>query len=348
MGLRRPPIVPPPARISRVQGSRIAMARQTVSDLQAAGFLPQTRGTSLLRVSDLLRISFREVMRKRRRYIGVVAAIALGTAGFITIVTMGRDLKANFNNDLDLLGGATIIAAHFDPPMYERQEWFRTSTLEALRNLPGVKDITTVRLRNVVATTYKEKTYGFNLLGVDSNYWDLFSFSAKYGRLFGEEDVTEGRKVLRAGPGPGHHHLRRAGERPGPDPQPGQQPLPGRGRARGHQGRGQVPVGLSAHHHGPGPHPQHFRDIERLRALPDLGRRGPGGRPAPRHHQEPPDRPGPAPDGGLGAFEAGAAHVLVGVALHLRLHRRHPGAGRLRHLEHHDGRRPPRAPGKSA
>lgn len=171
------------------------MTNKTAAILKTAGFQSKSQGTRLLRISDLLRISVREVLRKRRRYIGVVAAIALGTAGFLTIVTMGRDLKANFNNDLDLLGGATIIAAHFDPPMYERQEWYRANTLDALRKIPGVKDITTMRLRNNVATTYKEKTYGFNLMGVDSNYWDLFSFSPKYGRLFGEEDIAEGRKV---------------------------------------------------------------------------------------------------------------------------------------------------------
>jgi putative ABC transport system permease protein len=171
------------------------MANQTLQSLREAGFLPPDRGTRLLRFRDLIRISLREVMRKRRRYIGVMAAIALGTAGFITIVTMGRDLKANFNNDLDLLGGATIIAAHFDPQMYDRQEWFRSRTIDAVQQLPGVKDVTKIRTRAGATTTYKEKVYGFNLHGVDSNYWSLFSFNPRLGRLFSEEDVTEGRKV---------------------------------------------------------------------------------------------------------------------------------------------------------
>ena len=142
-----------------------------------------------------MRISFREVLRKRRRYIGVMASIALGTAGFITIVTMGRDLKANFNNDLDLLGGATIIAAHFDPQMYDRQEWFRNQTVAAIEAIPGVRDVTKSRLRSGATTTYQEKVYGFNLAGVDNNYWSLFSFSPQHGRLFNPSDIAEGRKV---------------------------------------------------------------------------------------------------------------------------------------------------------
>ena len=171
------------------------MANKTLQSLRAEGFLPLDRGTRLLRFSDLLRISFREVLRKRRRYIGVMAAIALGTAGLITIVTMGRDLKANLNNDLDLLGGATIIAAHFDLQMGDRQEWFRAGTVEAIEKLPGVKEVTKSRFRSAATTTFQEKVYGFNLLGVDTNYWSLFSFTPRYGRLFNDADISEGRKV---------------------------------------------------------------------------------------------------------------------------------------------------------
>jgi putative ABC transport system permease protein len=171
------------------------MANTTLYNLREAGFLPPDRGTRLLRFLDLLRISGREVVRKRRRYIGVMAAIALGTAGFITIVTMGRNLKANFNNDLDLLGGATIMAAHFDPQMYDRQEWFREGTIKAVSDIPGVRDVTTIRLRSNATTTFQEKVYGFNLVGIDANYWSLFSFTPRFGRLFTAKEVAEGSTV---------------------------------------------------------------------------------------------------------------------------------------------------------
>jgi len=172
------------------------MANTTLQTLRQAGFLPPDRGPKLVRFGDLLRISVREVIRKRRRYLGVMAAIALGTAGFITIVTMGRDLKANFNNDLDLLGGATILAAHFDPVvMYDRQGWFHESTLDAMAKIPGVREITRTRLRSGASTSYKEKVFAFNLVGVDANYWSLFSFVPRHGRFFTQEEVTEGAKV---------------------------------------------------------------------------------------------------------------------------------------------------------
>ena len=61
-----------------------------------------------------MRVSLRQVMRHRRRYIGVVLAIALGVAGFLNIVTMSREVKKNFNENLDLIGGVTVLRIYFD------------------------------------------------------------------------------------------------------------------------------------------------------------------------------------------------------------------------------------------
>ncbi len=55
-----------------------------------------------------MRVSLRQVMRHRRRYIGVVLAIDLGVAGFLNIVTTSREVKKNFNENLDLIGGVTL------------------------------------------------------------------------------------------------------------------------------------------------------------------------------------------------------------------------------------------------
>ena len=63
-----------------------------------------------MRLNDLMRVSLRQVMRHRRRYMGVVLAIALGVAGFLNIVTMSREVKNNFNENLDL------IDEHPQPP----------------------------------------------------------------------------------------------------------------------------------------------------------------------------------------------------------------------------------------
>jgi len=147
------------------------------------------------RYLDLIRVSVREVVRKRRRYLGVIGSIALGMAGFILIITMGNDLKKNFNSDLDLLGGATIINAMFETSPTERQEWFRDQTLDSLKHLPGVVDVTGVAAKYSAPISWHDRSFTVALVACQANYWQLFSFNAVAGRLFTTQDVEEGARV---------------------------------------------------------------------------------------------------------------------------------------------------------
>jgi putative ABC transport system permease protein len=137
-------------------------------------------------------VSVRQVVRHRRRYLGVVLAIALGVAGFINIVTMSREVKKNFNEDLDLIGGVTVIRLSFDNSRSYRPQWFRDNTLAALSGLHGVKELSLMSVK-AGTTNWHGQQYGFAVLGVDEIYWQVRNFWAQTGNLFGAESVA-GRK----------------------------------------------------------------------------------------------------------------------------------------------------------
>lgn len=144
----------------------------------------------MLRVSDLLLVSIRQVARHRRRYLGVGLAIALGTAGLITIITTGRDFKRTCNQDLELIGAVTVIRISFDNQMAaSRPQWFRANTLAALRRLPGVKELGPVAVK-WATTTWRDHMRSFMLLGVDESFWEVRGFWPLTGQLFGLDAVT--------------------------------------------------------------------------------------------------------------------------------------------------------------
>lgn len=145
-----------------------------------------------MELNDLLCVSVRQVIRHRRRYLGVVLAIALGVAGFITIVTMGREVKKNFNEDLDLIGGVTVIKVYFDNARSYRPQWFRADTLNALTHFPGVKEYSLSTVRGGVSNWHGQR-YSFMLLAVDDVFWHVKSFWPLTGNLFGA-DAVAGRK----------------------------------------------------------------------------------------------------------------------------------------------------------
>ncbi|MFH1137363.1 MAG: ABC transporter permease [Pseudomonadota bacterium] len=157
-----------------------------------------------MKLNDLLRVSIRQVLRQRRRNIGMVLAIALGTAGFIVIITMGRDVKTNFNQDLELLGGATRIRVFFEgffeTARIERPQWFREASLEKIREIPGVAGVTKTAMKGGFAKSImRDRLMFMRVVGVDEYFWSVNSFEPLAGTFFGREEVEGRRRICVVG-----------------------------------------------------------------------------------------------------------------------------------------------------
>lgn len=142
-----------------------------------------------------MRVSLRQVVRHRRRYWGVVLAIAVGVAGFISIVTMGQDVKKNFNQNMTLIGGVTIIRCVFEPQPKTPLNWFHPDTVEAIRHLPNVQVVSLVGAKWVTGF-WKGREARFAATAVDENFWDLRSLWPKAGTLFGPQEVKERQRLI--------------------------------------------------------------------------------------------------------------------------------------------------------
>lgn len=147
---------------------------------------------------DLLHICIRQVYRQRRRNLGVLVAVALGTASLVSILTLGDEVKRSVNRDLDLLGGATLIKASFTssqdtslPPQFVQQE-----TVEAIRNLPGVDSASlgTDKI-DYVPLFWRMKQLGIPVNGVDEQFWRVSTLKATQGVLFDAHDVAAQARV---------------------------------------------------------------------------------------------------------------------------------------------------------
>jgi putative ABC transport system permease protein len=142
---------------------------------------------------DLGRISVSQIMRHRRRYYGVILAITLGIGGLQTVIMVSRDFKKNVNRDLALIGEVTILKAYFDNQLTYRPMAFQPKTLEALRSLPGVEKVSVVAFHAGKASSTTGSRYNFPVIAMDEAFWQVRSFWARTGRLFGQ-DAVAGRK----------------------------------------------------------------------------------------------------------------------------------------------------------
>lgn len=146
---------------------------------------------------DLLRISIKQVLRQWRRYLGVFISIALGTAGVIVILTMGEIVKFKLNQDLNFIGGVTVIYADYDEKLagkdkLSRFEWFHDEVAQELRARPDVMVVSlSAKRRGQAKTTIANKVYHFPLVGVDENYWAVSGQVCVNGAFFGKEAVEK-------------------------------------------------------------------------------------------------------------------------------------------------------------
>jgi len=149
----------------------------------------------LLRFDDLVRVSLRQVVRHRRRYLGVGLAIAMGVAGFISIITMGQDVKKNFNEDLAFIGGVTIIRNVMElRPQFPLSK-FHDDTVQAIRQIPGVTVASLVGLTHVKGNNKGQEEI-FSVAAVDDNFWKMRGLKAETGVLFGPQEVKERQRLV--------------------------------------------------------------------------------------------------------------------------------------------------------
>ncbi len=148
-----------------------------------------------MRLDDLLRISVRQVYRHRRRYWGVILAIALGVAGFTTIITIGRDVKKNFNQDIELIGSANLIRLYWDHRPGQSPAWFRPETVSALRRTPQVAAVSEYTLRPAVVAAGGMRLE-ITVWAVDHHFWHLRQYQPAMGRLLGADSISDRRKEV--------------------------------------------------------------------------------------------------------------------------------------------------------
>jgi putative ABC transport system permease protein len=138
---------------------------------------------------------WRLVLRNRRRYKAVMAGIAVGTAGFIVIQTMGDSVEKKMGEHLELLGEATVLKAYWENEDSYHPGQFTMRDVARLKRIPHLLAVAPVVSLPQVNAVFKTTEWSPGLFGVDNQYWMTQSPTVLRGRLIGPSDVV-GRKTV--------------------------------------------------------------------------------------------------------------------------------------------------------
>lgn len=146
-----------------------------------------------MKIDDLLTTCWRSVLRNRRRYKAVMIGIALGTAGFIIVQTMGDSVEKKMGEHLELLGEATVMKAVWRNDDNYHPGEYSMSDVKQLRHIPETMAVAPVVSIPSVEAFFRDNEWSPGLIGVDHEFWSTQSTQLKKGRLIGATDVF-GRK----------------------------------------------------------------------------------------------------------------------------------------------------------
>ncbi len=143
---------------------------------------------------DILHLSFLYVLRRKKRNLGIFLSVGFGVACLIFLVTMGRDVKNTLNQDLELLGGATVIRVYYERGLSADERLhapleLNDDTAEAMRSIPGVEAVSLIKSSAGHTTWNEQEISNYLLVGTDQYYWNVSTVELLAGRFYGKEEV---------------------------------------------------------------------------------------------------------------------------------------------------------------
>lgn len=149
-----------------------------------------------MKLHDHIMMCWNLVLRNRRRYKAVLAAIAFGTAGFIVVRTMGSSVEKGLAHHLELLGEATVMRIHWDAYQDNLHPGkYRPKDVQVLQKLPNVMAVAPIVSLPQVKAYAGTNEWVTSIVGVDSAYWKTQTASLASGRAIGPSDVVGRRRV---------------------------------------------------------------------------------------------------------------------------------------------------------
>jgi putative ABC transport system permease protein len=147
--------------------------------------------------ADLLSISFRQIVRNKRRYHGLVAVIAVGISGLVVVASMGNAIEEKIGTNLELLARATILEAGWD--FEKRTRWhhgeFRVSDVYDLESLRWTGAATAFVTKDDRIFCRRDVRAQGRLMGVEGNFFATFHIGVSQGREIEASDVAGSKQV---------------------------------------------------------------------------------------------------------------------------------------------------------
>lgn len=154
-------------------------------------------------IGSAIRIGLRELWANRLRTALTALGIIIGAAAVVTLVTLGRGVSVQIDNELQAIGGNLLFVTpggRLSGTAADRRPFGRGDLLAMRRRVAGI------RVATALAQTRAQAVLGAHsatvpIIGTDNEYFRLHRWILSHGRLFSDSELSAGKPVCVLGAG---------------------------------------------------------------------------------------------------------------------------------------------------
>ncbi len=142
-----------------------------------------------MRISDLMKLAFRNLFRRKARTALTVIGVVIGTISIVVMVSIGIGVNQSFDETIMQSGSMTIIRVQKYGSIYDddgnwigsKEQVLNDSVVEQIRGVEHVKAVTPV-INKYIRLESGKYSNGCNLYAMDCEVFEAFEFPAlQYG-----------------------------------------------------------------------------------------------------------------------------------------------------------------------
>jgi len=145
---------------------------------------------------DLVRLAFKNFMRRKTRSILTILGVMIGTASIVVMLSLGLGMNESFNRQLKKMGSLNVIEVnrwYFEEDGqgggYSRETTLDDKAVAKIAAIDGVEAVMPFMSSYLKIVSGKYVMYA-NVIGVDPDSLEAFDYKVESGRLLLKEDTT--------------------------------------------------------------------------------------------------------------------------------------------------------------
>jgi len=145
---------------------------------------------------DIIRLAFKNFMRRKTRSILTILGVLIGTAAIVVMISLGIGMNESFKRQLSKMGSLNVIEVNRwyweedgKGGGYSRESVLDDKAVAKFEAIEGVEAVMPYFQTTLKLVSGKYVMYA-NLVGVDPKILEAFDFKVAKGRLLNDEDTT--------------------------------------------------------------------------------------------------------------------------------------------------------------